>query len=131
MTSIKLLMHRTDSSHKLLPQAQHNREDPGNADGATAMFWLNFWSSFIHLCLADLQENQKWRTDAEGLLVDQVILIADPRFQRISGLWVRAATAKVREKTYTHPVTRLFPVPQLTEDHDWAPGSLSADGQLS
>lgn len=143
ITPNMLLMGRRDSS---LPQALYDSEDLlGRRRWRQSQVLAdNFWSSFVRQYLPGLQDRQKWKTDGKELTVGQVVLIVDPRFPRAS--WpvgtvtetfpaadgrVRTAVVKVKEKTYTRPVIRLIPLPQLTEEGDRASDSLSGDEQLS
>lgn len=127
-----LLMGRRDSS---LPQAVYD-----STDLLRQRRWRHsqiladqFWTNFTRHYLPNLQERKKWRTDGTPIQVDQVVLIIDPQIPR--ALWpvgkvmqvypgddgrVRTASVLVKGRTYTRPVVRLVPLPQLSEEE---PGS--------
>ncbi|KAM9802571.1 uncharacterized protein ACBT44_014811 isoform 3-T4 [Syngnathus typhle] len=89
----------------------------------------HFWKRFIRFYLPSLQVRQKWNAENPDLQIGQTVLILDPQLPR--SLWpvgkvtsiipsldgkVRAAEVKVRERTYTRPVARLIPLPELPDN---------------
>ncbi|KAL1267170.1 hypothetical protein QQF64_002845 [Cirrhinus molitorella] len=123
-----LLMGRHDSS---LPQVLY---DSSNLLGTrrwkhSQVLADHLWSRFIHYYLPNLQERQKWRKDGGEIGQDQVVLIVDPQLPRacwpvgkvtntFPGLDGRTRTVEVQvqNRTYVRPVSRLVPLPKLSDD---------------
>lgn len=123
-----LLMGRRDAS---LPQAVY-----GTSDLLGRRRWRHsqiiadhFWGQFTRRYLPSLQLRQKWRNSTEDLTVGQVVMVVDPQLPR--ALWpigriskvipsgdgrVRSAEVKIKDRTYTRPVTKLIELPKMPED---------------
>ncbi len=97
-----------------------------------------FWAAFIHQYLPDMQGRHKWTNEGREITVGQVILVVDPQLPR--SLWpvgtvtetlpgadgrTRIVRVQVKDKTYTHPVVRLIPLPHLEDNDTSTPDRLS------
>lgn len=124
-----LLMGRHDSS---LPQALYDSTNllVGRRWRHSQVVADQVWSAFIRHYLPTLQERQKWRTDGEGLAVNQVVLIVDPQLSRAFGPVgrvthiypgfdgrIRTVSVQVKDRSYVRPVARLVPLPELKNDN--------------
>ena len=87
-------------------------------------FWLQFTKNY----LPNLQHRQKWISSTVDLTPDQVVMIIDPQLPR--ALWPVGRVTKVipsddgqihteiniNGSTYTWPVAKLIPLPEMPED---------------
>ena len=123
-----LLMGRPDSS---LPQAIYcSSELLGKRKWRHSQILADqFWPAFIKFYLPNLQARQKWETDKENLVSGQVVMIVDPQLPRAS--WpigritetypgkdgkVRSAKVIIQGREYVRPVSRLIPLPEISEE---------------
>lgn len=76
-----------------------------------------------------MQERQKWRKDGGEIGLDQVVLIVDQQLPR--ACWpvgkvtntfpgldgrIRTVEVKVHNRTYVRPVSRIVPLPKLSDE---------------
>lgn len=130
VTPNSLLMGRPDSS---LPQVVYPESDLLSRKRwrHSQILSDHFWKHFIQDFLPTLQARQKWNKEEENMTVGTVVLIADDQLPR--ALWrvgtvtsvfpgsdgrVRTASIKVKDHTYTRPVSRLIRLPALPPDTD-------------
>lgn len=128
VTPNMLLMGRPDSS---LPQAVYCASELlGKRRLRHSQILADqFWSAFTRSYLPTLQVRQKWETDKENLDSGQVVMLVDPQFPRAS--WpigritetypgkdgrIRSAKVIIQGREYVRPVSRLIPLPEITEE---------------
>ena len=128
VTPNMLLMGRPDSS---LPQAIYcESELLGRRRWRHSQILADhFWTAFIRHYLPNLQIRQKWETDKGNMESGQVVMVVDPQYPRAS--WpigritetypgkdgmVRSAKVILKGRAYIRPVSRLIPLPEITDE---------------
>ncbi len=125
-----LLMGRPDSS---LPQVTYpaNELIGRRRWRQSQVLTDHFWSSFVRHYLPNLQLQHKWHAETKNLAVGSVVMLVDPQLPR--ALWligrvvktfpgadgqVRSVEVNVKGRLYTRPVTRLFNLPEISDEND-------------